>query len=165
MSIQPPSRKPRNDYGIIGPGLLIVFAVALIGFWPVMVWHGYGGPTGNDWRWDIHSTIAEGTYLGVIGFIVLMAWLGSRPAKTASPPRPERAAESTSPPPAPPLCLHRNAVRVESAVNPAVTLENWCPDCETPLGVMFRRSCCSTPPGSRPGDGHLYNCPHRKESR
>src|SRR5512146_3590512 len=96
MSIQPPSRKPRNDYGIIGPGLLIVFAVALIGFWPVMVWHGYGGPTGNDWRWDIHSTIAEGAYLGVVGFIVLMCWLGSRPAQIA-PPQGRLRVEATTP--------------------------------------------------------------------
>ena len=46
-----------GDFGIIGPALLVIAVVAVIGFWPAMVWHGYGGPTGTAWRWDIHSTV------------------------------------------------------------------------------------------------------------
>jgi hypothetical protein len=68
----------QGDWGIAVPAVLITFAVALVGFWPAMVWHGYGGPTGNDWRWDIHSTIAEAVYWGVIGFIAALIILGNR---------------------------------------------------------------------------------------
>jgi hypothetical protein len=82
MSNHPASR---GDYGIIGPHILIAFAVALIGFWPVMVVHGYTDTGG--WQWDIHSTYAELTYLGTIGFVALMIWLGNRPAKLPPAPR------------------------------------------------------------------------------
>lgn len=75
----------RGDYGIIGPLILIAFAVTLIGFWPVMVVHGYTDTGG--WRWDIHSTIAELVYLGTVGFVALMIWLGNRPAKLPPAPR------------------------------------------------------------------------------
>jgi hypothetical protein len=81
MTTQHPRRKPDNDYCIIAPLTGIVFAVALLGFWPAMVWHGYGGPTGTAWRWDIHSTIAEAVYFGAVGFVAWMIWLGNRPAK------------------------------------------------------------------------------------
>ena len=68
----------QGDAGILFPLLGITFAVLLVGFWPAMVWHGYGGPTGNDWRWDIHSTVAELAYFGVIGFIAALIFLGNR---------------------------------------------------------------------------------------
>src|SRR5947209_19649892 len=73
-----PSMKS-GDYGIIGPAFLIFFAVALVGFWPAMVWHGQTDTGG--WRWDIHSTIAEAVYWGTIGFIALLCWLGNRPTQ------------------------------------------------------------------------------------
>ena len=54
-----PRRTPRGDFitrnGIIGPGILIGFAVLLVGFWPALAWHGHTATGG--WRWDIHSTI------------------------------------------------------------------------------------------------------------
>ena len=169
MSSQYPRRQQGGDYGIIGPLVLIVFAVALVGFWPVMVWHGYGGPTGTAWRWDIHSTIAEGTYLGVIGFIALMCWLGTRPAKIA-PPKGRLRVEATTPeqlrpPPASvcvPPCYHLDAVPVDLSTGERVAW--WCQACETQLGEGFGRlvrPCC----GSAPGFPHLYNCPHRKEQQ
>jgi uncharacterized membrane protein len=49
-----PSMK-NGDYGIIGPLLLVIAVVAVLGFWPAMVWHGQTDTGG--WRWDIHSTI------------------------------------------------------------------------------------------------------------
>lgn len=76
---------PRGDWGIIGPAIGIFFAVALLGFWPVMVVHGYTDTGG--WRWDIHSTYAELAYAGTIGFVALMIWLGNRPAKLPPAPR------------------------------------------------------------------------------
>ena len=168
-----PFRSKPGDAGIIGPVILIFFVVALAGFWPAMVWHGYGGPTGNDWRWDIRSTIAELVYFGTIGFIALMVWLGNRPAARPRPPRGRLRVEATTvsqlkpPPPSvcvpPPICLHRNAVKVDSSywrnLGRAVIFCCWCPDCEEELPASFRLACC----GTEPGDGikparHVYNC-------
>jgi len=66
----------QGDWGIAIPALLIAFAVALVGFWPAMVWHGYTDTGG--WKWDIHSTIAELVYFGVAGFIAVLIFLGNR---------------------------------------------------------------------------------------
>jgi hypothetical protein len=82
-----PRKQSAGDYGIIGPLLLIVIPVILVGFWPVMVWHGYGGPTGNDWRWDIHSTVAESVYIGLIALFSLLIWAVNRPPKLPRAPR------------------------------------------------------------------------------
>lgn len=168
---QPVRRKPGNDYGIIAPLLGIAFAVALLGFWPAMVWHGYGGPAGTAWRWDIHSTIAETVYFGAIGFIAWMAWmawLGNRPAKLA-PPKGRLRVEATTPeqlrpPPASvcvPPCYHLDAVPVDLSTGDRVA---WlCPlppeGCGEGLPAghgRLMRPCC----GSAPGFPHLYNCPH-----
>jgi hypothetical protein len=158
----------QGDAGILFPLLGITFAVLLVGFWPAMVWHGYGGPTGNDWRWDIHSTIAEAVYFGVIGFIAALVALGNRPAKayvagTVTP-------AGLRPPPASvvarPACRHLDAVPVDNLLGG----EPWawlCPD--PPEGCGDRlpaehgrlaRPCC----GSAPGTAHQYNCPHLKGS-
>ena len=93
MSNQPIYRRPRSHsyacrcprctpqgdavsrYGIIGPVLLFGGIAAVIGFWPAMVWHGYTATGG--WRWDIHSTVAELAYWGVIGFVAGLIALGS----------------------------------------------------------------------------------------
>ena len=142
-------------------------------FWvvsaPLRIWHTVGRDGQIDP--DTATYIAYGIPVGAI--VLLMVFASIRATGKQRPPKGRLRVEATTvsqlkPPPAsvcvaPPICLHRNAVRVESTVSPAVTLENWCPDCDAALGVNFRRSCCSTPPGSRPGDGHLYNCPHRKE--
>lgn len=167
MSNHPASR---GDYGIIGPLILIAFAVALVGFWPVMVVHGYTDTGG--WRWDIHSTIAELAYLGTIGFIITLAWLGNRPARlprmpARTPLEPgESEAFAAAFRQAPPVCLHPGAVKVDSAYyrnfGRTVIFCCWCPDCEAELPAAFRLACC----GTEPGDGtvparHAYNCPHR----
>ena len=141
-----------------------------MGFWPVMVWHGEGGPTGTDWRWDIHSTVAEAVYLGVVGFVVLMAWLGNRPAGRLRPPKGRLRVEATTPeqlapPPAsiivtPPSCCHLDAVPVDLSTGERVAW--WCEACETQLDEDFGRlvrPCC----GSAPGTPHVYNCPNWKE--
>ena len=150
-----------GDYGIIGPAILAWFAVTLFGFWPAMVWHGYTDTGG--WRWDIHSTVAELVYWGTIGFTVFLCWLGNRPAKTSAavPVTPERL----PPPPSVcvprPVCLHLNAVKVESILDPDKAVAYWCEECGTQLDEKFgrfARSCCGTPPGTP----HLYNCAHRK---
>jgi hypothetical protein len=70
------SRPPAGGYGIIGPAVLIFFAVLLTGFWPVLVVHGQTDTGG--WRWDIHSTYAELAYLGAIGFVLGLAAMGNR---------------------------------------------------------------------------------------
>ncbi len=86
--------------GIIGPAILVIGGIILTCFWPVLVWHGEGGVTGTDWRWDIHSTIAELVYLGSVSFVIFLCWLGSRPAKTAVPAKGRLGVEATPQPPA-----------------------------------------------------------------
>jgi hypothetical protein len=154
----PQCSKP-GDYGLIGPLVLIFFAVALVGFWPAMVWHGYTDTGG--WRWDIHSTVAEGVYVGVIAFIGVLAWAGN---KQPEPVAPKAVTELRPPPPsvcvpAPRLCLHPGAVKVNSSVYPDLTYRCWCPGCGTGLPAAFRWACCGAAPGSEPGDSHTYNCP------
>lgn len=86
---QPARQQPRppaqEDWGIAVPFFAGAMVIAVVGFWPAMVWHGYTDTGG--WRWDIHSTVAELVYLGVVAFIITLAWLGSRPARTAAPPK------------------------------------------------------------------------------
>ena len=181
-----PGRRPAADppslsgeWGIIVPAVLIVGAVALLGFWPVMVWHGYTDTGG--WRWDIHSTVAELTYWGVIGFIALLYRADHKPDRTAAPPKPKRERAWPPPkyvPPAPrlpdgfdppsaalappaPRCHHLDAVPVDLSTGERVAW--WCEACETQLDAGFgrlARPCC----GSAPGTLHQYNCPHLKGS-
>lgn len=197
MSQQPVYRRPRShayscrcprcvqsmpsmkngDYGIIGPLALIGGIVALIGFWPAMVWHGYTDTGG--WRWDIHSTIAcsiwwaltLGPFIAAIIIDVSRGnarYLGQRPRPVRVPPSVPEAlaiARLVEDGPAPPACPHRNAVKVDSAYykrnfGRMVVFCCWCPDCETELPAAFRLPCC----GTEPGDGtapaaHMYNCP------
>ena len=70
-----PQSRP-TEWGIIGPAIGIFFVVAIFGFWPAMVWHGYTDTGG--WRWDIHSTIGELVYFGVLAFLALLVWLGNK---------------------------------------------------------------------------------------
>lgn len=151
------SRPPaQEDWGIAIPFFAGITVIALIGFWPAMVWHGYTGTGG--WRWDIHSTIAEAVYAGVVAFIITLAWLGSRPAR---PPAPRGRPVVDLPPPPPPSCQHLDAVPVDLSTGERVAW--WCGECETQLDAFFgryARSCCGTLPGTR----HMYNCPHLKGS-
>jgi len=153
-----------GDYGIIGPLLLIGGPIAVTCFWPVMVWHGYGGPTGTAWRWDIHSTIAEAAYLGIIGFCGFLVWLGNRPATAVRPSSGRLDVEVMPPPPASisvtllPACEHPCAGPLVNrfALSPVAW---YCPECDTGLPREFgdpRRPCC----GTRPGDEHWWNCVH-----
>lgn len=61
-----------------------------------------------------------------------------------------------------PICLHRNAVKVENLLDPDLTWHCWCPECDpdglTLLPASFRFACCGGQPGNQPGDGHMYNC-------
>jgi hypothetical protein len=156
-------RMKNGDYGILGPLALIAGVVAVTGFWPAMVWHGYTDTGG--WRWDIHSTVAVAAYWGVIAFAAALAAIGNRPARHAvRPPRGPLNAEAlpqSPPPPATrPACQHLHA---EPLVNrfTAAPLAWFCAECDTQLPAEFgrlARSCC----GTKPGGGHLYNCFHRK---
>lgn len=84
-----PACAPKGDFvarnGILGPGFAILCLVAVIGFWPAMVWHGYTDTGG--WQWDVHSTIAEAVYFGIFAFIALLCWADHKPPRTARPPR------------------------------------------------------------------------------
>src|SRR5512135_3106607 len=122
------SRPPaQEDWGIAIPFFAGAMIIAVVGFWPAMVWHGYTDAGG--WRWDIHSTIAEAVYFGVVAFIVTLVWLGNRGSRPAVPPPPTM-------PPAPPLprprrapaCRHPRAVRVENIMDPDETVAWLCPD-------------------------------------
>jgi hypothetical protein len=130
----------KGNYGIIGPGLLVIGIIALIGFWPAMVWHGYTDTGG--WRWDIHSTIAELAYFGIIaGFADLLALVGRVNRMAAAPQKPRQV------PAAPPACVHLGD-RLEP-VNNIVTgdLEAWlCLDCGGQLDPGFRPAA----PGAAP---------------
>jgi hypothetical protein len=155
----------KGGVGILLPAALIIGVVTVVGFWPAMVWHGDGGPTGTAWRWNIDSTVAELTYFGAIAFVTVVIWLCRKYAYMAGPdptalPQPDRwwegpeyqraalkqaakrpAGEPLLPrPPDTPICLHRNAIRVESVLDKDQTVAWWCPDCEETLDPGFRSS-------------------------
>ncbi|HLI39622.1 MAG TPA: hypothetical protein VKV80_20115 [Streptosporangiaceae bacterium] len=73
-----------NSAGNGGPWIIIGFILIVIAFWPAMVWHGEGGPAGTSWRWDIHSTIAELIYWGVIAAAAGVYFLGHRADRAAA---------------------------------------------------------------------------------
>ena len=77
---QPVRQRPRppaqGDWGIAIPFFAGLMVIALLGFWPAMVWHGYTDTGG--WKWDIHSTVAEAVYFGVMAFIAALIVLGNR---------------------------------------------------------------------------------------
>jgi hypothetical protein len=141
----------KGNYGIIGPGFLIICAVAVLGFWPAMVWHGEGGPSGTAWQWDVHSTIGCLVYWGVLIFVCVLARHGNRASRPASPQPPLvppvppswPGAGWTPPPAAPPAaatgrpgCQHAGAVPVDLVTGERVA---WlCPDCGTQLDAGFR---------------------------
>jgi len=79
-----PSMK-KGDYGLIGPLVLFGGLFAVIGFWPAMVWHGEGGPTGTAWRWDIHSTAGCLVWWFVLACVLVPAWADAR-SRRAKPP-------------------------------------------------------------------------------
>jgi hypothetical protein len=126
---QPPQRRGSDGKGwgvVIGLALLAVFLV-----WPGWAWHGQTATGG--YRWDGESTAAMLIWWGILAFWLIVAGLVRQAnAKRAKPQPPPQIRQ------APPACLHRNAVRVESALDADKTLAWWCPDCETQLGAGFR---------------------------
>jgi hypothetical protein len=192
VSTIPPGRHPnwcrcqgcRRDIARFESGLLkadiavvaILAAVAGI-MWialaPLRIWH----TTGADGQQ--HPDTATWIAYGIGGAVIMAAlmWLSIRATRET----PREAAERTRVrealdiaatvkdlPPAealrpPPVCLHRNAVKVNSGVPGLnLTYRCWCPACETGLPATFRYPCCGGEPGTLPGDGHAYNCPHRE---
>lgn len=160
-----PSMK-NGDYGIIGPGLLIIGVIAVVGFWPAMVWHGQTDTGG--WRWNIDSTIGCCVWWSftvlplVIAAIVdvhrkrkaIMAQYTAQEALA----RAEQLAAEAEKVPEHPACQHLDAIRVESSLDRNKTLAYWCPDCEAQLGEDFgrlMRPCCGTPAGT----DHWRTCP------
>jgi hypothetical protein len=166
-----PRCAPRGDFvarnGILGPGFAILCVVAVIGFWPAMVWHGYTDTGG--WRWDIHSTAAELAYAGVIAFIALLYWADHRTpgvaGRTAREVPPSGPLMSSLPAVAAviaaPACRHPDAIAVDSLLGG----EPWAWLCAAETGGCgaqlpaefgrLARPCC----GSAPGTPHQYNCP------
>jgi hypothetical protein len=166
----------KGNYGIIGPGLLILGIGWIVLCWPALAWHGQTDTGG--WRWDIHSTVACLIWWGII-VVPLAVAAGidvNRKRKLTGTPQPgvQAISKARAKPPEPliprppdtPICLHHGAVRVESVLDWDVTWHCWCPDCDpdgkTPLPADFRYPCCGGEPGTEPGTGHLYNCPNRK---
>ena len=98
---------------------------------------------------DSHTTAACGAWWGVLLLFGLIGWVNHRTARRAArPPRGPVPVEVLRPtPPARPVCLHRNAVKVNSGV-PGLDLTwcCWCPDCETVLPANWTRFCCGTQP-------------------
>jgi len=147
--------------------------ILVAGFWPAMVWHGYGGPEGTSWRWDIHSTIACLIWWGLtIVPLTVAAVISAGRKRKLGRAAPEAARAVTgaraltaeaAKVPEPPVCRHLNAVRVDSVLDPKLVWQCWCPDCdpdcETPLPADFRRPCC----GTEPEAPHLYNCPETRQ--
>jgi hypothetical protein len=147
-----------RNAGSYGAGLGIILGL-LLGWlvlcWPALVWHGYGGPAGTAWRWDVHSTVACAVWWGVLVSAVFAGWLADRVGK-----RPVSPAVRPAGPVAqgPPVCVHSAAVPVDN--DTLGRLAWWCPGCETQLGAGFippRRTCC----GTAARDPHLWNCPTR----
>jgi hypothetical protein len=135
-------------YGIIGPAFVIILTVMITGFWPAMVWHGEGGPTGTAWQWDVRSTIGCCIWWG---FLLLCGtgavasrklgghYLNNGPAPGADvSPLPDPPMQDLpGPTMAPPSCQHPGAVPVNNILTGK--LEAWlCPDCETQLDPGFR---------------------------
>jgi hypothetical protein len=132
----------KGNAGIIGPGLVVIFVVALVGFWPAMVWHGEGGPTGTAWEWNVDSTVGCCIWWGiwVLGLTVafVSASAGRRRAIRAEDrASAARVAAAQAVAAARPLeaatapCKHPNAVPVDNDM--LGRLAWWCPDCETQL--------------------------------
>jgi hypothetical protein len=143
----------KGNAGIIGPGLLVIGLVAVVGFWPAMVWHGEGGPSGTAWEWDIHSTIACCVWWSLTIVPLLIAAIVEAHKKKRAlhpplprpspPPPPWPGAGSTPPPAAPPAaatgrpwCSHAGAEPVDLVTGERVA---WlCPDCGTRLDAGFK---------------------------
>ena len=137
-------------YGLIGPLLLWGGIIAVIGFWPAMVWHGEGGPTGTAWRWDIHSTIGCLIWWGLVIIPLAAAVLRGRyrsrhpqPPAQVAPPHPAPAPPS-GPDPAVTMRLLRDledadaAARLAEEAQPGEELDDLRIHGKLPDGWPFR---------------------------
>jgi hypothetical protein len=151
-----PARK--GNPGVIGPLLVIAGAVALLGFWPAMVWHGQTATGG--WRWDDRSTAACCIWWAACALFFVLGWANEQGKHRLPPPPPVRTPVPPGPSPLP-ACAHGDAVRVGSVLDEDETVAWWCPACETRLDAGFAppsrllRSCCRTDPATP----HWYRCP------
>lgn len=109
-------------------GLLCVALGWFFLSWPAYAWHGRNDAGG--WQWDAHTTAACSIWWGFLAISVALAVVQYRAtAKRAAP---------VAVAPALPVCAHRNAVAVESALDTTATLAQWCPDCETQLDADWK---------------------------
>jgi hypothetical protein len=167
MSNQPAYRNRNRAAPSGGWGILVPFFLAMIlAIWPYAVWHGckYGGSglsgcgAESEWVWNAQTWAACGIWWGILASPFVIAGFASAGKRRRTLP----AVTGLRPPPpsvcvaAPPLCLHLNAVKVDSAFDKTLIYRCWCPDCEAELPAAWRRPCCATGPGTR----HVYNCPH-----
>ena len=113
------------------------------------------------------QTAVAGAGIVVLALVSRVVVIVNR--RAGRPPKGRLRVEATTvsqlkPPPASvcvprPICLHWNAVKVDSSVVPDLIWQCWCPDCEEPLPADFRLPCCGTEPGDGTGPAvHVYNC-------
>jgi hypothetical protein len=131
---------PSSDLMAMDAFFVVCIVLAVIGFWPAMVWHGYTDTGG--WRWDIHSTIGCSVWWGLSVLCILLAVADKKAKRSPRPPEGRLRVEATLPPmpaaQASPVCFHRAAVPVDLSTGERVAW--WCPDCETQLDPGFRAS-------------------------
>ncbi len=129
-------------------GAMLFLAVA---FWPEYALHG---------RASVIAGIAWWGSIATIGVTILVAYLNAQRVRAPKGRLPVEVLPD-GPVPLPPPCYHLNAVKVNSGVPGLhLTWRCWCPDCEGNLPAVFRYPCCGGEPGTLPGYGHAYNCPH-----
>jgi hypothetical protein len=63
--------------------LLGLVLAGLFLFWPAFVWHGEGGFSGTEWKWDIHTTVACCIWWGSLIVMLLIIALGKRLSPSA----------------------------------------------------------------------------------
>lgn len=133
------------DSGVAGAFWGAMLALCVL-FWPSYALHG-------ETRAVVSLIWYGAVFAGVTWIAIAVTVSQSRKQR---PPKGTLQAEAPARAPAPPICLHPNAVKVDSTVTPGLVWCCWCPGCEEELPANFRRFCC----GSEPEAPHMYNCPH-----
>ena len=141
------------DSGVAGAFWGAMLALCVL-FWPSYALHG-------ETR-AVVSLIWYGAVFAAVTWIAIAVTVSQ--SRKQRPPGGTLQVEAPARVPAPPICLHLNAVKVDNAyyrsLGRTVILHCWCPDCDPDgkdlLPANFRRLCC----GSEPEAPHMYNCPH-----